>query len=111
MNRKLKVDIARKPVTFTQCDIRRSIFAPSWDLLMGYKSGELDWPTYTQRYIEEMRQAYKTHKGEFVNLARKLPDLELVCWCCNSKEKTRKKECHRFLLIDILKKVRALLNV
>jgi ribonuclease HI/uncharacterized protein YeaO (DUF488 family) len=100
---KLKIDIARKPITFTECDERYEFLAPSWELLGDYKNKAINWDEYTVRYKAEMREAYKHHAKEFKRLANILGNLELVCWCSRRKSI---KRCHRFLLRDILESVR-----
>lgn len=85
--KRLKVDIACQPVTFTRCDMRRSVFAPSPDLLQEYKAGTMPWSGYVQRYTEEMRAAYRADPAPFIEMARMLDRVELVCWC-NAKRRT-----------------------
>jgi uncharacterized protein YeaO (DUF488 family) len=101
-----KIDIARKPITFTRCDERREVFAPSWDLLNSYKGNFISWEEYIVRYTEEMRSAYRNNKQAFVDMAKRLDRVEFVCWC----SKTPTKQCHRFLLCSFLEKVRLCLK-
>ena len=104
MARKLIIDIARKPITFQQCDRRRVVFAPSWELLREYQGGGIDWEEYTRRYYEEMRAAYREDPEPFRELARQLDEIELACWCTAKRKQDQR--CHRFLLRKILEKVR-----
>ena len=105
MASKIKIDIARKEITFCQCDERQPIYAPSWELVMAFKNKEIDWTEYTRRYIIEMRDAYREHSEIFKRDAKRLDNIEFYCWCMNFNFPT--KECHRFLLRDILEKVRS----
>lgn len=106
MGGKVKIDIARKPVTFTACHERHSIFAPSWELLRAGKMGGISWQEYTERYYAEMREAYQGNPDAFRAMARRLDQVEFICWC-NAKAKGGRTRCHRFLLRQILEKVRA----
>jgi len=101
-----KIDIARKPITFTHCDERHEVFAPSWDLLNSYKGNFISWEEYVVRYTDEMRGAYGNNKQAFIDMANRLDQVEFVCWCC----KTSTKQCHRFLLRSFLEKVRLCLK-
>lgn len=102
--KKIKIDIARKPITFVQCDERHSIFAPSFDLLMSHKNGFINWDEYTDAYKKEMREAFLFDPDSFYEMADRLENVELICWC-NAKKKQDNK-CHRFLLQEILLKVK-----
>jgi uncharacterized protein YeaO (DUF488 family) len=101
---RIKVDIACKPITFVRCDMRRSVFAPSPDLLHEYKAGGMTWDEYVDRYKNEMRAAYQADPTPFIEMARMLDNVEFVCWC-NTKRR-QDDRCHRFLLRAILVKVR-----
>ena len=102
---KTRIDVARKPISFVQCRERHEVFAPSWGLLTEYQAGGMSWETYTQRYTEEMREAYRRDPHPFQRMAERLDDVELVCWCI--KKRRKDERCHRFLLRAILEKIRA----
>lgn len=96
--------MARKPITFVRCEERHAVFAPSWELLMAYKGGALSWPEYTERYLDEMRAAFRANPEPFYAMARRLDNVELICWC--NRQKGNDARCHRFLLREILEQVR-----
>ena len=99
----ITIDVARKPVTFMQCDERWEIFAPSWELVSSFKDRWITWKEYVPLYIEEMRQAYKKNSKPFHDMALRLDNVEFVCWCSRDP---KNPWCHRFLLREILMKVR-----
>lgn len=106
---KIKIDVARKPVTFVRCEERHAIFAPSWELLTEYKGGALSWAGYTARYLDEMRTAFRGNPELFFVMARRLDNVEFICWCC--RKKGNDARCHRFLLRELLSKVRSSMTV
>lgn len=75
-------------------------FAPTWDMVMSSKRGEISWDTYTSRYYELLRSRWGLHQQDFVDVLR-LENPVLMCYCHASPE----KKCHRYLLADILKSV------
>jgi len=102
--RKTKIDIARRPITFMTCDERWEIFAPTWDLIHAYKDGSISWTEYVEKYTDEMRSAYRDNSDLFVQMAKRLDNVEFYCWCNNMNKQDEK--CHRFLLRNILNKVK-----
>jgi uncharacterized protein YeaO (DUF488 family) len=101
----MRIDVARKPITFMHCEERHPIFAPSWDLLMEYQRGAIAWEAYVERYLDEMRAAYRENPEAFQAMAQRLDDVVFVCWC--SKTRPSDLRCHRFLLREILDQVKA----
>lgn len=101
-----KISIARfnNPRLKGGVDEIMSSFAPSIELLMGYKNGKINWSQYTRRYTEEQREHYRENIGDFENLLNRAEDENIVLLCYERFEgpKTR---CHRFLLYEILRKV------
>jgi uncharacterized protein YeaO (DUF488 family) len=100
----VKIDVARKPITFEECAERQEVFAPSWELLMEYKHGWISWGQYTQRYLDEMRAGYRADPQSFHRMAQRLDEVEFVCWC--GRKRGNDLRCHRFLLRGILERVR-----
>lgn len=74
--------------------------APTWDMVMGYKSGEITQDKYTELYYNKMRLSY-THLREYWNWLLKRNEIVLVCFCKAGDF------CHRILLADILVKLGA----
>lgn len=98
-----KIDIARKPITFVQCDKRIVEFAPSWKLLMSYKEGFISWEEFTKLYKIEMSESYYFNYELFHEIADQLDKVEFICWCNNKRRKDNK--CHRFILREVLEHV------
>lgn len=71
---------------------------------MAYKNAEIDWAAYAALYFSEMREAYKENPAVFKNTAKRLDNVEFICWCNNKR--IQDKKCHRFLLMEIMEKVR-----
>lgn len=105
------IDVARKPITFRQCDERVPLFAPTWDLVMEGHRHEIPWDEYVERYTQQMRNAYRDDPEMFHRFARMLDNLHLACWC-EKKDKRRKANghCHTHVLRKILEAVRTKLN-
>ena len=41
------------------------VFAPTWEMVMKSKRGEMDWEEYTRRYTDLMRKRYHSSQSEF----------------------------------------------
>ncbi|MCE8429725.1 MAG: DUF488 family protein [Candidatus Methanoperedens sp.] len=75
-----------------------SVLSPSWDMLKEYKAGKMTWDGYTSRFSREMdNPVCKTEMLRIGELAR-TKDVYLVCF-------ERVGNCHRFLLVDMIKKL------
>ena len=81
----------------------RPEFAPSQDLLMGYKSGSLDWPQYTVIYLHEQRELFRKDQHSFREILERSQQEDLVL-CCYERFEGAHTQCHRLLLFDILQK-------
>ena len=77
-------------------------FAPTWELVNGIKEERIDWEEYTKGYTSLMRERYVKDKSLFLK-ALSYDNLVLRCYCPNTSETT--KQCHRYLLVDILLKI------
>ena len=73
-------------------------FAPSWDMVMGVKSGKYTWPQYVEKYYTLMRASYKKSPGPFLEVLHR-KEVVLTCYC------TDFNTCHRSLLAHILIKI------
>ena len=72
-------------------------FAPTWDLVMGYKQGKISEEEYTEKYTQLMRQSWvKNNKRwrEVLGTER----VVLVCYCRPGVF------CHRVLLARMIEK-------
>lgn len=74
-------------------------FAPSQELLDGYKAGEVTWEQYTDRFKDEMRRQTPSRKNlEWLKRREREGDaIRLMCY-----EKAEDRKCHRFILLDLL---------
>ena len=82
------------------------LMAPDWRMVLDFKEGRIDWPTYVERYQALMRKNYAGYAQVFHDLIRNViaegECLVLTCYCnvgpgCD--------QCHRFLMADILEKI------
>lgn len=68
-------------------------FAPTWTMVMGYKSGVLSEEVYTTQYIEKLDKVY------WPTVIEELTKSEHITFLCYCKDDTF---CHTYLLIDYL---------
>jgi len=79
-------------------------FAPSWNLIMGYKSKLIDEKKYRIEYKKQMSQSFFNNKREWEELLNK-GEVTLVCFC-------KKGEfCHRLILVEILQMLGKRFNI
>jgi uncharacterized protein YeaO (DUF488 family) len=67
------------------------VFAPTWDIVIKFKRGEINWEEYTTQYISQMRKSYENNRRRWLEVLS-MPRLVLVCYCTNPKL------CHRTIL-------------
>lgn len=77
-----------------------SIFAPTWELVRGHKSGALSNEDYTTGYLEKMRKSYFERREEWLSFLSQ-DKVAILCFCKSGAF------CHRLLLVEILTKVAA----
>jgi uncharacterized protein YeaO (DUF488 family) len=75
-------------------------FAPTWDIIVAAKRGDLSWPDYVERYTQLMRQSYRSNR-EVWDLVLASPRVVLVCYCKDPAH------CHRTVLARILTRLGA----
>ncbi len=73
-------------------------FSPTWDLLMGYKRGEISPERYTELFIPLMRRSYQNNKENWLELCSQ-HQVALACYCRAGDF------CHRHLVVDMLEKI------
>ena len=73
-------------------------FAPTWDMVQAWKSGTIDWETYSQRYRQLMLQSYRLNQIAWHEMLQK-GALTLLCYCRAGEH------CHRYLLADFFCKL------
>jgi uncharacterized protein YeaO (DUF488 family) len=71
------------------------IFAPTWEIVMGVKSGEISEARYTEVYHQLMRRSFVEHKDEWLALLSK-EKIAIACYCKAGAF------CHRHLLVEYL---------
>jgi len=92
------LDITVKSGSRSRLDgIPGSIFAPTWELVMGYKQGSITPADYTAAYTQLMRRSFVRHR----ELWRRLLAQERVVLACYCPPRSF---CHRLVLADILVK-------
>lgn len=71
-------------------------FAPSWDIVMGYKKGEISEEEYTQTYLSMMRESFKSQHAAWEKIIL-WEKLAIACYCPPGDF------CHRHLLKEYVK--------
>lgn len=67
-------------------------FAPTAEILAGYKDGRITWPEYERMYRELLTARHPT-------LGIALADLDRICLLCTEKSAT---QCHRALAAEYI---------
>jgi uncharacterized protein YeaO (DUF488 family) len=73
-------------------------FAPSWDMVLGVKSGELTEDEYTKLYKRKMLDSIKTNPSRWAEVL-KMESVAVACYCTNGAF------CHRYILAEILQQL------
>lgn len=79
-------------------------FAPTWDMVNGYKQGLLSINVYTELYINLMRESFRRNKKYWLELLNR-EELVVCCYCRPGQF------CHRYLFVEILKKLGAFYGI
>lgn len=72
------------------------ILAPTWDMVMDFKSGKLSWDEYTKIYNNLMVESLDNYPEMWKSLFHDNTTLALGCYCRPGRS------CHRHLLKDII---------
>lgn len=83
----IKLDVTVKSATGL---CRR--FAPTWDMVMKYKSGKYSQEVYTQMYLDILESNYYHIKTLINFMNENNQDIVFVCYCAKNAF------CHRILL-------------
>jgi hypothetical protein len=83
------------PLIDTTVKTGESIFAPTWEIVQGVKSGRISEAEYTEAYVTLMHQRMRQYPHQWHTAV--LASEGVICCFC-----TAFKFCHRYLLIDIL---------
>ncbi len=95
--------IMRKPPAISHRYQNLLTLSPSFELLHDWqvsrrrKYNKMSWQEYTERFLQEMKNAES--QANIKRLAEQSHDRDiwLVCSCFNDR-----KECHRFLVMDLI---------
>lgn len=71
-------------------------FAPSWEIVMAVKKGEISEEEYTETYKQLMRDSYKNNRPKWDEVS----SMDKVTVCCYCPEGCF---CHRYLLVDMFR--------
>jgi hypothetical protein len=74
-----------------------SVLSPSWDMLNVYKAGKITWDGYVSRFVKEMDNPVSRAEMLRIGELARTKDVNLVCF-------ERVGNCHRFLLVDMIKR-------
>lgn len=73
-----------------------SEFAPTWDIVMGVKQGDITEAQYTEVYHSLMQRSFREHRQAWLDLLSK-EHIAIACYCKAGAF------CHRHLLLEYLK--------
>ena len=77
-------------------------FAPTWDMVLGYKSGTLTESEYTLQYYIQMRHSYMSSDTRYRHAWDRMLELPLFAVACFCPVGAF---CHRHLFVDMIDKV------
>jgi hypothetical protein len=79
-----------------------ALFCPTWEIVMGYKRGDLPWEEYSRQYRGMMLHSYRQNRKAWEETlsAAEGKTLVLLCYCPPPPA-----NCHRHLLKGYLKNV------
>lgn len=86
------------PVLDTTVRTGDKCFAPSWDIVLKVKSGEITESEYTELYKAIMLVSIKLNPSRWAEVLR-MESVAVACYCGNGKF------CHRYILAEILQKL------
>lgn len=79
-------------------------FAPSWEIVMGFKNGKVTAEQYTATYVDMMRKSWVNNRQRWDEVLA-MDEVTLVCYCPSGSF------CHRYLLAEMLVKAAASVGV
>lgn len=87
-------------IPFVNTTVKNGVraFAPTWDIVMGVKSGEISEAEYTARYLQLMEESQQKYPQAWEKLLS-FETLALACFCKPGNF------CHRLLLVEIIEKL------
>jgi uncharacterized protein YeaO (DUF488 family) len=72
--------------------------APTWDMVMAYKNGQMPMDEYSRRYKDRMLQMFNQYRPEWEEVLA-IPEMALGCYCAPGAF------CHRHLLKAIFETI------
>lgn len=76
-----------------------SLFAPTWDMVLGHKQGSLSDAEYSKLYRDLLTNSWLKRREEWMNFLKDDDIYALACYCKPGQF------CHRYLLIKFLEKL------
>lgn len=80
-------------------------FAPTWDMVRGYKDGSLTEERYVAKYFALMRKSVKENRSAWDDILAR-DEVILACYCPPGAE-----FCHRYVLAEIFEMMGARMGV
>lgn len=84
---------------------KNPLFAPTWDLVMGSKQGEITPEEYRIQYRRLMIDSWKRYRPQWEEFLRREDPVAIACYCPAGAF------CHRLVLKDIFEELCGLLNI
>lgn len=81
-----------------------SIFAPTWSIVLGLKSGSITWEDYTAEYRRLMNESWKANREKWMEFIQQTEPVAIACYC-TGVDPVHRPHCHRYLLKDIFEKL------
>lgn len=72
------------------------VFAPSWEIVMGVKKGDITEDEYTEIYKQLMRDSYQANRSRWDEVAN-MDQVTVCCYCPDGCF------CHRYLLVEMFR--------
>lgn len=91
----IKQDIPLLDITVKSGD---PVFAPTWEMVLEYKSGRLSEMEYTRLYSEMMRKSWTINRSRWLEVCQ-MEQVAISCYCTNGIF------CHRHLLRGFFERV------
>lgn len=82
-----------------------SLFAPTWDMVMGHKHGTLSNEEYKKLYRDMLIRSWKEKREDWLKFLNDDTPTALACYCKPGAF------CHRLLLKDFLQQLCKQLNI
>lgn len=74
------------------------VFAPSWEIVLGVKSGDISPEEYTEQYTHLMQTSFMANQSHWLHICN-MPEVAIACYCKSGVF------CHRHLLVKMFEKI------